>query len=70
MAKTTEASKCNKLADEVVELQKKITALREKFEAIDQEKLDAEEDPDWDSDVVNEYIMDLETAENAMEGII
>lgn len=66
----TEAEKCNKLADEVVELQKKITALREKFEAINQEKLDAEEDPDWDSDVVNEYIMDLETAENAMEGII
>lgn len=66
----TEAEKCNKLANEVVELQKKITALREKFEAIDQEKLDVEEDPDWDSDVVNEYIMDLETAENAMEGII
>lgn len=66
----TEAEKCNELANEVVELQKKITALREKFEAIDQEKLDAEEDPDWDSDVVNEYIMDLETAENAMEGII
>ena len=70
MAKTTESEKLNDLADEVIELQKKITALREKFEAIDQDALDAEEDDQWDSDVVNEYIMDLETAENAMEGII
>ena len=70
MAKMTEAEKLNDLAEQVKELQEEITELRKKFEAIDQEKLDAEEDDEWDSDVVNEFIMDLETAENAMEGII
>lgn len=65
-----EAKKCNELADRVQELQKEIKKLREDFETIDQDALDAEEDDDWDSDVVNEFIMDLETAENAMEGII
>lgn len=66
----TEAEKCNELADKLEELKKEVKILCRKFEQIDQVKLDEEEDNYWDSDVVNEFIMDLETAENAMEGII
>lgn len=66
----TEAEKCNELADKLEELKKEVKILCRKFEQIDQVKLDEEEDNYWNSDVVNEFIMDLETAENAMEGII
>lgn len=66
----SEAKKLNELSERMEELREEIKNLREKYEAIDQEALDAEEDDYWDSDVVNEIIMDLETAENAVEGII
>lgn len=70
MVTKTEAEKLNELADQLEELKKKVIELRDEFEAIDQEKLDNEEDDEWDSDVVNEYIMDLDTAISAMEGEI
>lgn len=70
MATKTEAGKCNKLADRMEEIRLELEGIRKQFSEIDQEKLDDEEDPTWDSDVVEEFIMDLDTATNALEGII
>ena len=70
MANVTEASKCNKLADRMEMIRLELEEIREKFNAINYDKLDAEEDDDWDSDLVEEYIMDLDTATNALEGVI
>lgn len=64
------ADKCNKLADRMEEIRLELEKIRDEFDKIDQDELDDEEDADWDSDVVNEYIMDLDTATNALEGII
>lgn len=71
MKKTTSnAQKCEDFDQQVLELKNKLTALKNKWQQMNLFALDKEQNEIWDSTVVEDELMNIQTAINALDGII
>lgn len=68
--KVSEVEKCNKLRNKIIDLKAEVDKLYRAFNRVDQIKLDNEEDQEWNSDIVNEYIEVLGDMSNKIESVI
>ena len=68
--KKTNAQKCEDFDQQVLELKNKLTALRNQWQQMNLFALDKEQNELWDSVQVEDELMNIETAINALDGII
>ena len=70
MKKQTNAQKCEDFDQQVLELKNKLTALKNQWKQMNLFELDKEQNELWDSTVVEDELMNIDTAINALDGII
>lgn len=70
MKKQTNAQKCEDFDQQVLELKNKLTALRNQWKQMNLFELDKEQNELWDSVMVEDELMNIDTAINALDGII
>lgn len=70
MKKQTNAQKCEDFDQQVLELKNKLTALKNQWKQMNLFELDKEQNELWDSVQVEDELMNIDTAINALDGII
>ena len=70
MKTQTNAQKCEDFDQQVLEIKNKLTALKNKWQQMSLFELDKEQNEIWDSVVVEDELMNIQTAINALDGII
>lgn len=68
--KKTNAQKCEDLNQQVLKLKNKLNAIRLKWMEMNLYELDKEQNEIWDSTVVEDEVMNIQTAINALDGLI
>ncbi len=68
--KKTNAQKCEDLDQQILEIKNKLIVLKKKWEKMNLFELDKEQNEIWDSVVVEDEMMNIQTAINALDGII
>lgn len=68
--KKTNAQKCEDLDQQVLKLKNKLNAIRLKWMEMNLYELDKEQNEIWDSVVVEDELMNIQTAINALDGLI
>lgn len=70
MKKQTNAQKCEDFDQQILEIKNKLNALRNQWQQMNLFELDKEQNEIWDSVVVEDELMNIQTAINALDGII
>lgn len=68
--KKTNAQICEDLDQQVLKLKNKLNAIRLKWMEMNLYELDKEQNELWDSTVVEDEVMNIQEAINALDGII
>lgn len=68
--KKTNAQKCEDFDQQILEIKNKLNAIRLKWMEMNLYELDKEQNEIWDSVVVEDELMNIQTAINALDGII
>lgn len=70
MKKQTNAQKCENFDQQILEIKNKLNALRDQWQQMNLFELDKEQNEIWDSVVVEDELMNIQTAINALDGLI
>lgn len=70
MKKQTNAQKCEDFDQQILEIKNKLNALRNQWQQMNLFELDKEQNEIWDSVVVEDELMNIQTAINALDGLI
>ena len=70
MKNKSNAQKCEDFDQQVLELKNKLTALKNQWQQMNLFELDKEQNELWDSVMVEDEISNIQTAINALDGII
>lgn len=70
MKKQTNAQKCEDFDQQILEIKNELIVLKKKWEKMNLFELDKEQNEIWDSVVVEDELMNIQTAINALDGLI